>query len=630
MCPTHHHIHYPTNEAPKMSYGKGFFTERDEALLHPDATSMVLATSEPETVTGVGSANSDRYEYDYLADTEFTTFSNRSRQRWFWLKTCFVLVGMAAFAVGAWRLYLRFHQTTGTGKETGGGPRRVGVLPIMPSFCASFNPNQQPYYVPIKVNGTTFAVIPDTGSSNLVIASRDCESCSVSPRVPPPSGGVFPSPSSADTYKISYGTGSATSAVVSAELEVAPGLLVQNGELGVIVSQNTTFGFSLFSTRPQGGIPTSATPTVDTCYNTYAGIMGLAYQGQGAQPEPNATSGPSLTNGTKTQVVDQMVAQLGVPNAFAMEMCMRYPWRCSSQRRTDNSTWVPTGECRIQNVGNIFWGGYASKRLASDMKYAKLTDTIHINVQVKGMTVCGVNGCEDVVFPDPVNGTTENDCNCSTPTCAPGTISYCSFAVVDSGAGRFYMNTPGNGEALLTSLMGVGVVVFPNRSEVNSTTIRDFYFNKYPIRGAYVADGASMDVHLLADSSSQEKSNSRVIDGDAVVTVPVFLDGAVFRQNFTVGGVEQGLMQWGIQGNLDILKSFAAAKFPTLLGDTFLQGKTFFIDRSKRRVGFADNDRERCGTTADKGDIDVFGSDTVATPGAGCRRGTGSGGGCPQ
>jgi hypothetical protein len=507
----------------------------------------------------------------------------------------------------------------------------VGVSPLLPTYCVSFNPNNQPYYVEILVGGTPFAVLPDTGSSNLAIAADACTSCDVSPKVPT---ALLPARSAAHAFEIAYGTGATVSVVATANLTLAPGVVLPRGRFGAIVRQNTSFGFNLFPPRPPGGrVPPLPTRSQDTCYNTYAGVMGLAFAGQGARPAPGAPPGvfahPATTNGTTTQVVDQAVAQIpGFRNAFALELCVRYPYACQPQRRPDNTSWEPTTACGQTRVGHLMWGGYASKRLAGPMQFAQLTDEIHLDVQLLGMEACGPGGapCAEVLFPDPVDGATEDACNCTTADCAPGTVNYCSFAVVESGAGRLYMNTPNNARALLSTLRDVGVVSLPADVANNATAVHDFYFGKAAVPGARVAAGASLTVALRGWSPTMPNDAGR-----GTVSVPVALDGAVFRHVALGGASDAGLVQWGIQGDLEVLAGFAAAKFPTLLGDPFLQGKTVFVDRGARRIGFAANAGEGiCTTAAVTGDIDVFGSNSNPTPGYGCRRGTGSGGGCPQ
>lgn len=503
----------------------------------------------------------------------------------------------------------------------------VGTLPLHPTYCASWQPNNQPYYVLIEVNGAKYAVLPDTGSSNFAVASTLCSSCDVSPRVPksalPASvqHAEFPQESPL-AFTTAYGTGATVAVTSDVDLVMGPGLEVgrEHGRVGLIIAQNTSFNFNLFPARPAGGkMPPVATPTQDTCYNSYAGVLGLAYSSQGAEHKPHQKHGPSSTNGTTTQVVDQMARALGVPNAFTLEICRRYPWNCVPQRRTDTTDWQPHhGPCRNKTVGTLMWGGYSSRRITAPMVFAALTDEIHYEVQLLGARVCGARGCMEVPFPDPINGTTEDDCKCSTPNCDPGSVEYCYFSVVESGAGRIYMNTPRNAEALLNTLEIMDVIIFPdNMTSPNGNSNRKaFFFDKVPVRGAHVRDGASLSFRFLSE------------DGSSDVLVPVDLDGPIFRHTAPSGDYLGGLVQWGIQGDLSVLGNFSEAKFPTLLGDPFLQGKSTFFDRSRRRVGFAPVDESLCGTPATADDVDVFGANAIVTPGNGCRRGTGSGGGC--
>lgn len=479
-------------------------------------------------------------------------------------------------------------------------------------------------------------MIPDTGSSNLAIASESCISCELTPRVP---STVLPQSirnmtnsqieSSPLAFQVDYGTGGTTSIDSSVQFEILNGNLTFLGEASLIVSQNTSFGFNLFPAKPAEAIPNVATPTQDTCYNTYAGVLGLAYQGQGASAKLNVTTGPTRTNGTKTQLIDTMVRSLGMPNAFALEICSEYPYNCVPQRRVDHTKWAPSLEkCRRERVGHLMFGGYASNRLKKQekMQYARLTDEIHYDVQVKAMTVCGKIGCTNVEFPDDIDGTEESDCMCKggTPCTAdtikdPDTFEYCYFSVVESGAGRMYLNTPNNAFALLTAMSNVEMVEGVLNKE-------SFWFGKSVEPNARIHPNASFHVHLAADSEEEQD----------IVEIPVQLDGGIFRHaNFSAdilpknNNFVNGLIQWGIQGDMDVLRNYTAGKFPTLLGEPFFMGKTVFFDRSRRRIGFGISKSDICSQIARAKDIDVYGENDLATPGNGCRIGSGSGGGCP-
>ena len=163
----------------------------------------------------------------------------------------------------------------------------VGSTPIYPTFCASFNTNNQPYYIPLIVNGTMLRVLPDTGSSNLVIASSSCKTCEISPKMSRRS--PWPKPSTNGSYRIAYGTGSIVVNDARARIKVGSGMEMFGASLGAIVKQNTSFGFNLFPQRPKGGIiPLTPNRQADTCYNTYAGGDGACVPGQGARADPRA------------------------------------------------------------------------------------------------------------------------------------------------------------------------------------------------------------------------------------------------------------------------------------------------------------------------------------------------------
>ncbi|CAE8617903.1 unnamed protein product [Polarella glacialis] len=463
----------------------------------------------------------------------------------------------------------------------------LGSLPLLPTYCTPPTPGMEAYYVLLGVNGVSYAVVLDTGSSNLVLAGEPCSSCDLAPKVPALNEGVV-----AALFNISYGTGGVQAEVAFGGLDLGPDLHVQNGSYGLIVRQFTSFGFNMFP--PKGNL----------CYNTYAGVLGLAYSGQAAGPGPGGTT----TNGTTTPLLDQLVAR-GLPNAFAIEACLHYPvleGECDAHHmpgRQDNLTWEPSSDCGKKSVGNLMLGGWASDRLAEPVKWTPAMSEIHYDVQMLGVRVCGGSGCTLVSFPDPMDGSSEDDCTCSTPTCAAGGVSFCSFAVVDSGAGRMYMNTVRNAVALLDTMAASEMV--------EGDTDTAFWYNQSASLHAVVRPGASIAVLLPRT------------DGKGIHEIKVDLD-AVFRNS------KKGLVQIGITGNLDYIVQAQANKFPTLLGATLLQGKTVIFDRSRRQIGFAESKDGVCTTPVSIADMDSFGANSDPTPGIGCLRGTGNGGGCPQ
>jgi hypothetical protein len=498
----------------------------------------------------------------------------------------------------------------------------LGVVPIMPTFCTSLFSNAEPYYVPVTVGGEEFRVLLDTGSSNFAIASERCDSCDLGPKYKAPLATGAPS------YNISYGTGSIQN--VETKNRVAVGALAlpaNSTTFDAIVAQDTSFGFNLFPPK-----------TDRECYDTYAGLWGLAYQGQDAGPAP----GGGTTNGTTVPLFDQMVAQLDVPNAFAVEMCPRYPYGCADRRRRDNSTWAPSSSCGRRPVGALTLGGYARNRTAGPMLFTPISVEIHYDVRMLAARACGDAGCQEVNFPDPVDGASEEDCRCTSSDCREGTVDFCTFTVLDTGTDRIYMNTARNAEALLTTMQSVGMVhvdgdwMRPARHGEVDDPMRQFWFNKTAIpRSARprVSPRASLELEFaripeLALQSAGAQTRPDLRDSPRL-WVEVSM-ASIFLETGT------GLVQNGIQGDLDQLLAFQKAKFPTLLGDTFFQGKVVFHDRSRSRIGFAPLRKDLCGASGDDmsghvprvEDIDALGANSRPTPGAGCQRGTGSGGGC--
>lgn len=460
----------------------------------------------------------------------------------------------------------------------------VGFTPVLPSMCYSSSTSSNPMVVQILVDGKPYSVIPDTGSSNFNLASTRCGSkCDVKPK--------WHGPDPGPTYAVEYGTGSAVMTDAIAELSLA-GVHLSRGTFGAIVEQHSgTDGFNLFP------------PANTDCHNTYAGILGLAYRGQDAGPD--ATKVNSTANGTTIPLLDQMVSRVGMPNAFALEVCARYPIPCGP--RSDLTTWQPSRSCDINyNIGNFYLGGYRSSSLLTEMQYTNISDEIHYDIVLLGVTVCGSNGCSNVSFPDQIGGATENDCVCKTADCEIplGKDEYCYFAVVDSGCSGLYMNTVDNTKALLRTMESVKMVDLPAE---NSTS---FYFDGKAVIDARISPKADFQLWFPD------------VDGKPF---PVHIrNDALFHSSAS------GLLLVGVLSDLKTAVTFQESKFPVLLGFPLLQGKVTFFDRSRKRMGFADVSPHACGTpVAEEAEIDVRGL-RIDTPGVGCRRGTGSGGGCKQ
>eukprot|EP00927_Polykrikos_kofoidii_P065245 TRINITY_DN61027_c0_g1_i1.p1 TRINITY_DN61027_c0_g1~~TRINITY_DN61027_c0_g1_i1.p1 ORF type:complete len:513 (+),score=57.15 TRINITY_DN61027_c0_g1_i1:56-1594(+) len=454
-------------------------------------------------------------------------------------------------------------------------PHMVGSVAFQPSTCIG-----EMAHVELQIDGKPMLLVLDTGSSNTHAAASSCSSCAVSPK--------FVGKVGKQNFSIAFGTGGVILAKTSAALSFG-GLRLASGSFGAIVEQNTAHGFNFFPP-----------PDDESCYNSFAGLMGLAYQGQDAGPAPEG----GTTNGTTLPLLDQLVAE-GMPNAFSIETCGgSYPLPCDA-RRTDNTTWKPSSKCGQQRVGSLVLGGYSSSRLADSMQFTPITDDIHYDVQLLGMRVCGSQGCQPVNFIDSVAGRTEDDCVCSSPDCKAGTISYCSFTVIDSGTDAVYMNSAKNAKKLLETMDKIGMIEFPSARLEERL---GFWFNGTAFAGAKVNPQALLEFEFTGQAGRSLKTTMSL--------------GALFRPT------PLGLTQVGIAGNLELLENFQHSKFPTLLGGSFFFGKTIFFDRSRRQIGIASVKEDRCHLPVEPNDIDVIGKDSKPTPGSGCRRGTGSGGGC--
>lgn len=500
---------------------------------------------------------------------------------------------------------------------------QLGVSPIYRTFCVVKGSNSEPYSIIVTINGTDFALVVDTGSSNMHVAAEGCKTCKLSPKY---AGAVH----GKRLFNITYGTGALDLLDTRAPVSVG-GVQLSNASFGAITEQSS-----------EGADPFDFFPASGVCYNTYAGVWGLAYQAQDAGPAPAALERPheragqprlrelltkeqahrgATTNGTTVPLFDQLVER-GTPNAFAIELCLNYySQKCSGHAyRSQNRSWLPDTECGAEAVGHLMLGGASSSRLSGNMTFTPITDEVHYDLQLLGASVCGGAGCRRVDFPDPVNGSTENDCSCSTPKCATGSVDYCSFTVVDSGSGRIYLNTARNAEAMLMAMWQQGVVSFSQEVAANASLVRAFFFNSTSIshQEAKLHPKASITLHFNGD-----------LNGGQPVPVPVDLS-SVFVDGSWVAGTGPGLVQYGFSGDLDLIAVFQTLKFPTLLGAPFMQGKTVLFDRSRKRIGFGVVSEGACATTPSVSDIDILGANSLPTPGYGCRRGTGSGGGCPQ
>lgn len=468
---------------------------------------------------------------------------------------------------------------------------KVGVAPLIPTMCNTLSTSSTPTAVLVEIDGKPYAMIPDTGSSNSIVASSVCGAkCDVRPQWK-----FNTYNAQLPRFEIFYGTGGAMLTETTAVLSLG-GVVASHGSFGAIIDQYAgTDGFNLF--------PAASDPV---CYNSYAGILGLAYRGQAAGPVNGSQN--ATTNGTTTPLLDQLVTSAGMPNGFAIELCARYPQPCGPRR--DLETWASSRSCDVNcSIGNLYLGGYRSSSLAGEMLYTPISDEIHYDVILHGIEVCGDKGCKNVSFPDEIGGATEDHCHCNTTNCSIplSEDEYCYFTVVDSGADGLYMNTVNNTKALLQAMSDVEMVTFPPNQKGKS---HQFYFAGAPVLGAKPSPSARF--RLLFPG----------MDGRnfGVVVSAV----AIFRQTMA------GLVQMAVQSDLQAAAAFQAAKFPVLLGSTVLEGKVVYFDRSRKRLGFANVRPERCGAAlSDEAEIDVR-SLAVGTPGSGCRRGTGSGGGCPQ
>merc|ERR1712232_323152 len=237
---------------------------------------------------------------------------------------------------------------------------KVGIAPLIPTMCRTQFTNSQSIAVLVEVDGKPYAMIPDTGSSNFNLASSHCGAeCDVHPQWPSPN----PSHGRKPTFNVVYGTGGILIGQEYAKLSLG-GVGVTNGSFGAILQQYAgADGFNMFPPKSD-----------QVCHNTYAGVLGLAYRGQAAGPVGNASN--KTTNGTVMTLLDQLTAGAEMPNAFAIEMCNRYPEPCGPRKNLQ--TWAPSRPCDTNSsLGNFYLGGYRSSSLESEMQFTRISDEIH-------------------------------------------------------------------------------------------------------------------------------------------------------------------------------------------------------------------------------------------------------------
>jgi len=181
------------------------------------------------------------------------------------------------------------------------------------------------YTTSLSIQNVTFAVVIDTGSSNLAIASSQCSSCDVSPEYT----GALDSSKAAIT--VSYGAGSWK---------------------GLEATDSLIFGGIPAVTANFVGM-TSQTDFFSTECPGQEGILGLAYT--------------SLASGGITPFFDSLVTS-GVPNGFAIQLC-------------------GAGTNTRKKTGNMWLGGYDSTYISGEMIFTPIIQEEYYNVNLVSFSV---------------------------------------------------------------------------------------------------------------------------------------------------------------------------------------------------------------------------------------------------
>lgn len=189
--------------------------------------------------------------------------------------------------------------------------------------------NDCDYNAPIVIDGQTYFVIIDSGSSNIAVATAECSSCGVYP--------LYNGPLTDIPCEVEYGIGGF------------------NGSM--IASLNFTIG-GLPVTMPAMGITSQV--EFFSCGNQTQGILGMAYA--------NLSAG----NPGQFPVMMDVLETTGVPNGFALQLCASMPEATNSPK-----------------TGNMWIGGYDSSFTSGPMEYVSVVQELYYNIQLNGVTVGG-------------------------------------------------------------------------------------------------------------------------------------------------------------------------------------------------------------------------------------------------
>jgi len=227
------------------------------------------------------------------------------------------------------------------------GHGAVGHTPIFSSGCTveKAGSASEPYTIPVTIGDQIFNLVPDTGSSNLIVGSSKCqEQCNLRNVY---RGTLIPRP----VVPMNFITGGMLNQYAIDAIGVG-GLTVTKPFLASV--QNRKIGGAY-----------AYPPRSNACYQTRDGVIGLAYG--------TISVGGILPTFTA-------LAAKGTPNGFTFQICDGY-----------------RGE--KQKNGHLFLGGYPSKILDGPIQSMKIEPADYYNVFVEEVLIAG----KSVNFPQPVN-----------------------------------------------------------------------------------------------------------------------------------------------------------------------------------------------------------------------------------
>jgi len=202
--------------------------------------------------------------------------------------------------------------------------------------------NDCDYTFPVTMDGQTFNMIVDTGSSNFAVAAVGCSTCTgITP--------LFNGTLTTTPIEVDYGSGAIA------------GKIADNVLFSISGSSTT-----LSATMDIMGI--TAQSTFFNCGNQTQGIVGMAY--------------PPLSVDELPIAMDMLSSLDNVPNGFALQLCAGI-----------------AGADSASKTGNMYLGGWPSKFATGPMQYIAITQPEYYNVQIMGFTVSG----SPVTLPDDIN-----------------------------------------------------------------------------------------------------------------------------------------------------------------------------------------------------------------------------------